>query len=276
MTITEYKNSAINKLNDITENAEFEVIQLMCYVLNLTKNQLILDKSVVLKGDQTSQLDSLIKRRTEREPLQYIIGEWEFFGYKMFCGKGCLIPRPETEMLVDMAIKCTPENGAFLDLCTGSGCISTALLLERKDITGSAVDISKEALKYAQKNIDHYNLQDRINLYCEDINYFKPAQKFNLIISNPPYIKSCDMESLSPEVKKEPNIALDGGVDGLDFYRLIIDRYSKHLTEDGVFLFEVGYDIADDVKKLLNLAGYDAEIFTDIFGNKRVCKAIKS
>ena len=159
MTINEYKNSAINILNDITENAEFEAIQLMCYVLNLTKNELILDKSVELKGEQICQLDSLIKRRTQREPLQYIIGEWEFFGYKMFCGKGCLIPRPETEMLVDMAIRCAPENGAFLDLCTGSGCISTALLLERIDITGSCVDVSEEALKYAHKNIMYYIIQ---------------------------------------------------------------------------------------------------------------------
>ena len=275
MTIDEYKNSAINILKDITENAEFEAIQLMCYVLNLTKNQLILDKSVELKGEQICQLDSLIKRRTEREPIQYIIGEWEFFGYKMFCGKGCLIPRPETEMLVDMAIKCAPENGAFLDLCTGSGCISTALLLERKDITGNCVDVSEEALKYAQKNIMYYNLQDRLNVYCEDINDFEPVQKFNLIISNPPYIKSCDMKGLSPEVKNEPKIALDGGEDGLVFYRQIVKKYEKFLTDNGVFLFEVGYDIADGVKEILNLAGYDTEIYTDIFGNKRVCKAIK-
>ncbi len=273
MTVIEYKNFAVEKLSSITDNPEFEAVQLMCFALKLSKNKFLLERKMKLNDIQLSQLNSVLERRISREPLQYIIGEWEFYGYKMYCGPGCLIPRPETEMLVDIAVKSLPNSASFLDLCTGSGCISVSILNSRPDVNGSALDISEAALKYAKRNIELYSLNDRINLYCEDINGFVPLKKYNLIISNPPYIKSKDMENLSPEVKKEPDIALDGGEDGLQFYKLILEKYSKYLADDGSFLFEVGYDIADDVAKIYSDAGYNTEVLTDIYGNKRVCKA---
>ena len=276
MTISDYKKNAVKKLSSITETPEFEAEQIMCYALNLNKNQLLFESKTELDEKSLTKLNDLFDRRNSREPLQYILGEWEFYGRKIYCGKGCLVPRPETEMLIDLAKESTTENGLFLDLCTGSGCISVSLLLERKDLKAYAVDISEKALEYTYKNVKVYNLQDRIKVICQDLSVFESTEKFNLIISNPPYIKSADMPRLSPEVKFEPDIALDGGEDGLVFYKIIIEKYSKYLADNGIFLFEVGYDIADDVNKLLKDAGFVSEIITDLYGNKRVCKAIKN
>ena len=220
-------------------------------------------------------LIAAVKCRERRYPLQYIIGEWEFYGLRMFCGNGCLIPRPETEMLADIAIKNLPRGGRLLDLCTGSGCISIAVLNNRPDVTAVAVDISPQALGFAKKNAEYHNISpERLKFVCADIYEYTPDGIFDLIVSNPPYIKSDDIKSLSPEVKHEPSIALDGGHDGLDFYKLIAKFFAnKYLDDSGSCAVEVGYDIGEEVSAIFRSQKFSASLLRDIFEVERVCFA---
>ena len=223
MTYNEFKSQYLPELNKISDNAAFELETILQAVSGMKKSELLLTRSCELDGNVLEKLEEAVKRRLNREPLQYIIGEWEFFGLRMFCGKGCLIPRPETEMLAEIAIKKLPRNGILLDLCTGSGCIPVAVLNNRPDVTAVAVDISENALAYAKKNAEYHNISpERLKFVCADIYEYKPDFLPDVIVSNPPYIKSADMETLSLEVLHEPSIALDGGHDGLDFYKLIL------------------------------------------------------
>lgn len=215
-----------------------------------------------------SKMQNALSRKLSGEPIQYIFGEWEFYGNRIFCGKGCLIPRPETEFLVDFAVSNLPQNAVFADLCTGSGCIAVAVLKSRPDVSCICVDISEDALAYAKKNIEYHGLSDRAQILQADIFDFDTDKKFDMIISNPPYIKSADMKRLSEEVKKEPVIALDGGEDGLLFYETIILRFSQNLKKDGMFAFEVGYDTYESVENLLGNSGFETQKikdYSDIF-----------
>ncbi len=216
------------------------------------------------------KLSEAVEKKLSGIPIQYILGEWEFYGERIFCGEGCLIPRPETEFLAEFAIKNISKNGSFLDICTGSGCIPTAILKNRKDLKAKAVDISSDALFYAEKNVKYHSLSDRIELHLCDMRDFETDEKFDLILSNPPYIRSCDMEKLSSEVKCEPSIALDGGEDGLVFYRIMIERFSKNLKDNAAFAFEAGEDTAHGVGELLIKNGFEASYIKDYSGIDRV------
>lgn len=274
MTYNEFKAINLPKLKEITDNASFELETLILSVSSLKKSDLLLKRGNEIPSEIFSTLESVIERRLNHEPLQYIIGEWEFFGLRMFCGKGCLIPRPETEMLAEIAIKNLPRNGKLLDLCTGSGCISVAVLNNRPDVTAVAVDISENALEYARKNAQYHNVSDRIRFVNADIYEYVPTDFPDVIVSNPPYIKSEDMKTLSAEVLHEPSIALDGGHDGLDFYKLIAKFYAKkYLSDKGCCAVEVGYDIGEEVAAIFRSQKFSATLMRDIFEVERVCLA---
>lgn len=273
MTYNELKSTYLPKLKEITDNPLFELESLFLAASGMKKSELLLRRSEPISHQIQSTLLQFISRRINREPLQYILGEWEFFGLRMFCGEGCLIPRPETEMLADIAIKNIPRNGKFLDLCTGSGCISIAILNNRPDVTAVAVDISEKALEYARKNAKYHNISsDRLTFIQADIYDYVPSDFFDFIVSNPPYIKSGDIEGLRPEVLHEPVIALDGGHDGLDFYKLIAKYYAKrYLNDGGCCAVEVGYDIADEVAAIFRSQKFDSSVLRDTFEVDRVC-----
>lgn len=276
MTIYDFKNNAVQELKTITENPSFEAEQLLINILGVSRNDLILQRKHEIPDDKLSALLNALERRKNREPLQYICGEWEFFGLRMFCGKGCLIPRPETEMLAEYAIKSLPKGGHLLDLCTGSGCIAVAVLSSRPDVTATALDISEDALYYAKKNAEYHGIgKDRINFVCKSIFDFLPEKAPDCIVSNPPYIKSADIETLSPEVKHEPVIALDGGEDGLVFYRNIAEKFYNCLKNNAEIYMEVGYDIFSEVSAVFTENKYSVQIFPDTFGVNRVCAAKK-
>lgn len=213
--------------------------------------------------ETVSKMMEALSRKLSGEPIQYIFGEWEFYGNRIFCGPGCLIPRPETEFLVDFAVSNLPENAVFCDLCTGSGCIAVAILKSRPDVSCVCVDISDEALVYARKNLEYHGLCDRSEIVLADIFDYETDKKFDMILSNPPYIKSADMSGLSEEVKKEPAIALDGGQDGLLYYETIIRRFSANLKKNAPFAFEVGYDTYESVESLLANDGFETEKIKD-------------
>ena len=277
MTVNDFKIQAIKALTNITDNPRFEVEQMLMWALKLTRAELLLKRSEALSSAKINQLNKALERRMNHEPLQYICGEWNFFGLRMFCGKGCLIPRPETEMLADYAIKALPRGGHLLDLCTGSGCIAISVLNNRPDVTATAVDISEEALKYARQNADYHSIAaTRLNFVCADILDYIPVKIPDVIVSNPPYIKTDDIPRLAPEIQYEPYIALNGGYDGLDFYKIIANKCSRYLKSTTEIAMEVGYDIASEVAALFRGKKFTAELICDTYGIERICVAKKS
>lgn len=212
------------------------------------------------------------KTRAENgEPLAYIIGEWYFYGLTFKLNRECLIPRPDTEHIVEKAISFLPENGRFADLCTGSGCIALSVLANRPDLTAFALDISQGALDAARENAELLKVNERIAFTQADVLAAPTLQKeyFDAIISNPPYISSSVLAELDV-AKTEPVLALDGGSDGLLFYRHIIKNYAYALKKDGAFIFEIGYDQANELRALADENAFSCEIIKDYGGNDRV------
>ena len=199
----------------------------------------------------------LLARRQAREPLSYILGEAPFFRSMLKVSPDCLIPRADTERLCELAIEHLPRGAHFADLCTGSGAIAVTLLSERPDTTALATDISEGALAIARENALRLGVMGRLMLVRSDLLTERPGGRFDAILSNPPYIPTADLAGLSPEVGHEPRIALDGGEDGLVFYRRLLSL-GDLLTEDGFFLFECGYDQKDGMERLA--AEYDYRI----------------
>ncbi len=203
------------------------------------------------------------------EPLAYIIGEWYFWKETYKVTSDCLIPRPETEFLVEYAIKNIPENGIFIDLCTGSGCVAISILASRKDVTGYACDISPKALEIARYNAEANAVDNSLTLIeCDinDLDFVNLLPKFDVITANPPYIRTKLIESLDIQVRKEPYIALDGGEDGFSFYRSIEKFYKNLLCENGKLIIEIGYDQANDI---IGIFG-DGIVIKDYSDNDRV------
>jgi release factor glutamine methyltransferase len=235
-----------------------------------------------ISAEMNAQIDALLKRRTGREPLQYILGYTEFYGLKIKVGTGVLIPRPETELLAEEAIKtiskCKMQNAKckILDLCTGSGCIALALAKAFPDAQVYGTDMSADALGYAGENAELNNIKN-ITFLKGDL--FKPVKdmQFDMIISNPPYIRKDDMKLLQPEIMDwEPVAALDGGEDGLDYYRKIISGAGEYLKENGFLMLEIGMGQSDPIREMAEDEGFaDIHILKDYAGIERIVKAQK-
>ena len=218
-----------------------------------------------------------IEKRMTHYPLQYIVGEWEFMGLPFKVNENVLIPRQDTELLVEKAVEVIgadyyvdKQDVNVLDLCTGSGCIaiSIAKMCPNTKVTGS--DLSEKALEVANENAN-LNKVDNVHFKKSDL-FTNIKGKYNIIVSNPPYIKSEEVEKLMPEVREyEPRMALDGDADGLKFYRKIIDECKEYMEKDGYIIFEIGYDQSEQVKELLRQKGFtDIEVLKDLSGNDRV------
>ena len=251
----EYENEAKILIEHFTKN------RISRYLLNKDENI------------DNEELESALKKREERVPLQYIIGEWEFYRQKYIVNENCLIPRPDTEILVEKAIELLPKYAYFVDLCTGSGCIAISTLAERRDTTCVMVDKYPKTLELAQINAKLNKVDDRVKAMLFDVLSKEDklvGNSFDAIISNPPYIRPEIIEELSDEVKHEPYVALYGGEDGLIFYNKIVKDYSKFLKKDGIMLFEIGYDQAEDLKRIAKENGFTCEIIKDYGGKDRV------
>ena len=215
---------------------------------------------------ESEALTCALARRLAREPLQHILGKTFFYGEEYEVSADCLIPRADTELLVEYAIRHLPEGACFADLCTGSGCIALSVLSHRPDLSAIAVDISDGALAVARRNAARLSLSDRIRFYQADL--LTEALPFSppaFVLSNPPYITDSAMETLAPELGYEPSIALRGGADGLCFYRRFLSLLSPAL-----FLFEIGYDQKEAIIALGKAAGYATSVFSDFGGNPRL------
>lgn len=220
------------------ESAMHEAMLLAEYTENISRTKLLLLR------DETfgPGFDEAVARRCQREPLQYIIGTWSFMGLDFKVAPGCLIPRPETELIAQRCAALLPHGGCFADLCTGSGCIAVSVLTERPDVTGAAVDISEAALRIAQENAALHGVSDRLAILQGDISekIFSDEKTFSVIVSNPPYIPSADVLTLEPELAFEPQNALDGGDDGLDLVKILIEHWLCRIEKGGAMLIEYG------------------------------------
>lgn len=213
----------------------------------------------------------VVEKRAEHVPLQYITGEQEFMGMAFKVNSNVLIPRQDTETLVEEALKVIGPQMDVLDLCTGSGCILLSILKNAPTVRGTGSDVSKQALLVAKENAKLHNLEAewvRSNLFDN------VSGQFDVIVSNPPYIAQAEILTLMPEVGQfEPVQALDGGVDGLDFYRKIVEQAPQYLKENGYLFFEIGWDQGTQVQQLMQEAGFaGVTVIKDLAGNDRVVK----
>lgn len=227
-------------------NSKLDALILMTNALSFSKEQVVFNPDLELDSKQQNNFFELVVRRAEREPLSHIIGKREFFGEGFFVSSDVLDPRPDSESLIELVLKNFPDKNQklkILELGVGSGCLIITLLKAYKMADGRGVDISKNALEICQKNSEFHQVQDRLKLLQSDLfSALNSSEKFDLIISNPPYISSQEIETLEPEVKLfEPIEALDGGADGLDFYRKIAAEAKNFLNQNGKIILEIGF-----------------------------------
>jgi release factor glutamine methyltransferase len=260
------------------ENPERDAESVLAHCMGIERVILYRDNTDI-SDEMNAQIDALLKRRTGREPLQYILGYTEFHGLKIKVGPGVLIPRPETELLAEEAIttiaNCKLQNLKLkiLDLCTGSGCIALALAKAFPDALVYGADMSADALGYAKENAGLNNIKNIIFPQGDLFNPVKDMQ-FEMIASNPPYIRKDDMKLLQPEIRDwEPVAALDGGEDGLDYYRKIISGACDYLMENGFLMLEIGIGQSEPIREIAEYEGFDKiQVLKDYAGIDRIVK----
>lgn len=241
-------------------NSKLDSLILLSHALfllgeNFSKEKIIFNPDLELNEEQQKSFLALIARRAKREPVSHIIGKREFFGEDFLVNSAVLDPRPDSETLIETVLKKFPNQNQqlkVLELGVGSGCLIVTLLKSYKLAQAMAVDISKAAIEVAQKNSITHQVQDRLQIIESDLfQTLNGGQTFDLIISNPPYIESKAIDLLQPEVKiYEPRTALDGGLDGLDFYRRIANNAKKFLSENGQIILEIGYGQESEIEKI--------------------------
>ena len=253
-------------------DARIDAWYLLSYVSQLTKAKYFLVQNDEIDELTLFKYKEVLLKRADHVPLQHITGEQEFMGINFWVNEHVLIPRQDTETLVEEALKVTPSGSHVLDLCTGSGCVIISLVVLGQGIIGAGIDISDEAIAVARDNGNRL-APGRIDFIKG--NLWNPVLgKYNTIVSNPPYIPTEDIKGLAEEVKDhEPLIALDGAEDGLFFYRQIVGHAAEYLASDGWLLVEIGFDQGPDVYALFVENGFkDVEVIKDLAGNNRVVK----
>lgn len=257
------------------KNIEFPKLKsrlLMEYLLDKNSQYIIVNDMKELNEEDEKKYFEYINKLVEGYPIEYITNKKEFMKMNFYVNENVLIPRQDTEILVEEVIEIAKRINAkkILDLCTGSGAIAISLAKYLPETDIYAIDISSEALEVAQKNANINNV--KVNFINSDIFENLKEKEFDIIVSNPPYIKTEVCESLNKEVKKEPLIALDGGNDGLHFYKKIIEQCDKYLKKDGFLCLEIGYDQKDEVVNIINekLNFKDTYSKKDLYNNDRI------
>lgn len=245
------------------QNASNIARELVCAASGKSAEQLIADRELYASEEICELTDSFVQRYLKGEPMPYILGEWDFYDMTLTVNPSVLIPRDDTMVVTELAIKKAlflEQNPRILDLCTGSGCIGLAIAKRVKDARVTLADVSQAALRVARRNIQSQRLSAHVT--CVNVDVRRPAPDylgtFDLIVSNPPYVTTAECETLDPSVRDfEPRLALDGGEDGLDFYRAIIKNYTPVLMPGGYLCFEFGMGQEDAVCRLLKRGGYE-------------------
>lgn len=279
MNIEEILKKEINNLkqNNI-ENSTLKAKILLANILNVKKEYLLIHSEEEIKQEDKIKYENCIKELIKGKPLQYITNKQEFMGLDFYVDENVLIPQPDTEILVEKAIEIaeTTQKNKILDMCTGSGCIAISLAKKINNAQIIAVDISNNALNVANKNAINNNVENKIKFINSNM-FNNIEEKFDIIVSNPPYIETETINKLGIEVQNEPHLALDGGIDGLKFYKIIANNAFKYLNENGYLLLEIGYNQQNSVTQLLQDIGKYKNIETvkDLGGNYRVVIARK-
>jgi release factor glutamine methyltransferase len=245
------------------EAAQLEARELVCYAADKSREQLYRDMSLYASAELEKRVDDLVRRRLSGEPVAYIIGEWEFYGLSLDISQEVLIPRADTELLAERGIQRAREAGEgarVLDLCAGSGCVGLAIAANVPSCRVVLGELSEGALRTCKQNVRRNGLNARVT--CLSVDALEPPSAalwdFDVIVCNPPYIPTGDIAGLDGSVKDyEPHMALDGGTDGLDFYRVIAPKWRPSLRLGGALLFEVGIGQAPDVEEILTQSGYE-------------------
>jgi len=276
MTVKELLNKSIDNLKDNKiEDASLASKILLAHLLEVDKSYLLVHDNLEISEQIEKEYLKIIDRLAKGEPLQYITKTQEFMKLDFYVDKNVLIPRADTEILVEEVLKLTKENNKILDLCTGSGAIGISLAVYNQSAEIYLSDVSEKALEIAYKNVHIYNIEDRTKIIHSDM--FKSIQEkeFDIIVSNPPYIEKETINKLDKNVLNEPHLALDGGKDGLDFYRIIINNSKNYIKKGGYLALEIGYNQRESVCNLLKQEKVYEEIYCkkDLGGNDRVIVA---
>lgn len=245
------------------DNAQLEAREIVCYAADKSREQLYRDMSLYVSAELERRVDELVQRRLAGEPVAYIIGEWEFYGLPMDVSHDVLIPRMDTEVLAERGILKARESGEgarVLDLCAGSGCVGLAVAANAPLCRVVLGELSEGALRVCKQNVRRNELNARVT--CLSVNAMEPPSStlwdFDVIVCNPPYIPTGDIENLDVSVRDyEPHMALDGGEDGLDFYRFIASKWKSALRLGGTLIFEVGIGQAPQVEEILAENGFE-------------------
>ena len=260
MTIKDIIVKYSKELEEISPTPRLDVETLLQKVLGVDRLYILLNLERVLSEDEEQLFNKFINERLNNRPIAYIVGNREFMGLDFFVKEGVLIPRPDTEVLVEEVIKLAKKKDAknILDIGTGSGAITVSLAKYLENVKVTSVDISDIALEIGKRNAISNEVNDRINFVKSDLfTNIDKETKFDIIVSNPPYIKREVIDTLDKQVKDyEPYNALEGGVDGLDFYRAITKQAKNYLKKGGILAYEVGHDQSEDVSKLMEIDGY--------------------
>lgn len=258
-----------NKIEDASIIAKI----LIQYVLKIDKNKIIIEKEKEVEKIKEEEYKKYIKEIVQGKPIQYIINNQEFMKLNFFVNENVLIPQPDTEILVEKVLEIVKKNmeSKILDICTGSGAIGISLAYYINKAKLTVADISSKALEISKINAKRNNVEEKIKFINSDM-FEKIEEKYNIIVSNPPYIKTNIIPTLDKQVQNEPYIALDGGKDGLKFYRILIDEAPKHLEKDGILIFEIGYDQKEDIENLVkeNKNYKSMQVIKDLSQNDRV------
>ena len=273
---TTYNNLYLDTRNRLRRagvtQAQTEARELVCYAADKTKEQLYRDMSLYASSDLERRVEDLVQRRLAGEPVAYIVGEWEFYGLPLDISRDVLIPRADTEVLAARAIEkaqAAGEGGRVLDLCAGSGCVGLAIAANAPNCRVVLADLSEGALRLCKQNVRRNGLNARVT--CISANALEAPSSmlwdFDVIACNPPYIPTGDIEGLDISVKEyEPLMALDGGVDGLDFYRFIASKWKSAIRLGGTLVFEVGIDQAEAVAQIMVDNGFENIVTTEDTG----------
>ena len=265
-----------NLQNAGISEAKLDARLLLEYVCGTDHNTLLAHPDREVSSEEYDKYLECIDRRKKREPVAYIIGQWDFMGITFEVNSDVLIPEQDTEILAEEAMTVVEDGMRVMDLCTGSGCIALSILNYKNDVRAVCTDISEAALEVAKRNAVKLGMDEKVQFIKTDLFPEESIGKFDLIVSNPPYIATKVIETLAPEVKDyEPRLALDGEEDGLCFYRRIIDNADKYLYSSGYLMLEIGFDQKEVVTELLRKKGFyhDIEVIKDYSGNDRVVRA---
>ena len=274
MNIRDILNEGVNilKKNKIS-SPQLDSEILLSNSIKRDKKYIILNPKKILNSEQTEKFRCLIERRKKGEPVAYLINKKDFWKDEFFVNKDVLIPRPDTELIIEQVLKIYPKNLSLqvLDIGTGSGCILLSILKERPNFYGIGIDISKKSINVSKLNAKQLNLTNRVKFFHSSVDNFKFG-KYDVIVSNPPYIELLNFKYLENNVVNfEPKLALSGGFDGLSKFRKVIDKAKTLIKENGKFILEIGFNQKNKVKRILKEKGFYINKSIKDYGNNDRC-----